>query len=265
MSYKILFFFILVLFSCKKDAEPSSILVLGHGGMGLEFSGSVYHDNSEEAFNLAYDIKECDGVEMDVRLSADGDLWAFHDEQLDEETNLSSCIETKSFGELAEGKYEGVSSEKLKRLKDMSLNVGEKRLFLDIKHYNACDKTVHNVNDFLSAMNDLPSIYQKTSQVRVVLGNAAWIPDFLAAGYHVLFASEVESEISSVFSLYPDVKGVVIKNDNVSETQVTNFLSQGKTVYIFEVRSPKKLKEAHKKNPTGVMSDDVQSAILEYK
>lgn len=254
---------ITVLISCKKDLEKSPILVIGHGGMGLEFSGSIYHDNSEEAFKLALDMNDCDGIEMDVHLSADGDLWAYHDGNLNSETDRDGCIENLTFGELNGAKYKGFGSERLKRLKDMNLVPGDKRLFLDVRHFNSCANTVVNVNDYLNALTQLPAIYQDISKTRIILSNPDWVPSFIAAGYHVIFSSDVEADILSVFDLYPSTVGVAIKNKSVSEAKVSNYLSLGKTVYIYEVRSPKKLKEARKKNPTGVMSDDVQSAILE--
>jgi glycerophosphoryl diester phosphodiesterase len=239
--------------------------VIGHGGMGLNFSGSVYHDNSQEAFQLALDIDGCEGIEMDVRLSKDGDLWAFHDDNLKKETNNDGCLEDKNFSDLNGTKYKGIGSEKLMRLKDMNLSTNDKRIFLDIKHYNACAGTIHDVNTYLDALNDLPDYFKDSTKIRMVLSNPDWIPAFLAAGYTVLYGNENITNLDNVLQLYPSVTGIVIKNSSISKDQVQQYLSQNKTVYIFEVRSPKKLREVRDKSPTGVFSDDVQSAVLEMK
>lgn len=265
MNFKVTFILALLLISCKKEANKNAILVIGHAGMGLEFSGSVYHDNSEEAFQLAFDIQEVDGVEMDVRLSADGDLWAFHDENLQNATNQEGCIENMTFAQLNGLKYKGTGSEKLMRLKDMNLAPKEKSIFLDIKHFNACNGTVHNINDYIAALNELPSYYHNTSFVRMVTSNADWIPALIAGGYQVVFSSDVQTEIDAVFENYPAINGVMIKNKYTTKVQVEKYKNDGKSVYIYEVRSAKSMKEAGKKLPTAVLSDDVQGAVLEYK
>ncbi len=254
----------LLFFSCQKKADLSAVKVIGHGGMGLDFQGSVYHDNSEEAFSLALDLAGCDGIEMDVRLSADGDLWAFHDEVLDAETDNQGCIENKTFNELNGSRYKGLGGEKLKRLKDMQLELQGKLLFLDVKHFNACTQSVVDLSSYLLALNELPEYYHYSSSLLLVTSNPSWIPDLLLAGYSVLFSSDVESEIDAVFQTNPTINGVVIKNKSVSKSQISAYREAGKSVYLYEVRSPKKLKEAGIKCPDGVMSDDVQSAILEY-
>ncbi len=254
-----------MLFSCKKATDDSLILVAGHAGMGLEFSGSVYHDNSKEAFQLALDIDGCDGIEMDVRLSKDGDLWAFHDDDLKKETDKDGCVEDKYFSDLDGTKYKGFGSEKLTRLKDMNLSTNDKRIFMDIKHSNACTGSIHDVNTYLAAINDLPDYYKNPSRVRMVVSNPDWIPAFLSAGFTVLYANDDLANINNLLELYPATTGIVIKNGTISKDEVRKYLNQNKSVYIFEVRSPKKLKEVRDKNPTGVFSDDVQSAVLEMK
>ncbi len=265
MKFRIWMVVLVLLISCNKETDETPILVIGHGGMGLEFSGSIYHDNSKEAFDLALDIHGVDGIEMDVRLSADGDLWAFHDDDLKKETNKEGCIENMTFDQLNGTKYKGTGSEVLKRLVDMDLNSNGKRIFLDIKHYNACNGTIHDVNDFVSALLDLPAYYQNASLVRIVTSNKDWIPVLISAGFSVVYSSDIAGSIDAVFQDYPETIGMAIKNQSVTKNQVAKYMEQGKAVYIYEVRSPKKLKEAGNKLPTGVMSDDVQGAVLEYK
>ena len=49
----------------------------GHAGMGMDIAYSIYHDNSEEAIDLALSLPSINGVEMDVRMSKDGTLWLY--------------------------------------------------------------------------------------------------------------------------------------------------------------------------------------------
>jgi glycerophosphoryl diester phosphodiesterase len=63
-----------------KNLENGRIIALGHGGMGTR----SWHDlNSGPSFVKARD-KGADGTEMDVQLTSDGVLVAFHDERIGE-------------------------------------------------------------------------------------------------------------------------------------------------------------------------------------
>jgi glycerophosphoryl diester phosphodiesterase len=265
MSFKLFLFVALVLFSCKKGNKDSSSLVIGHGGMGVQFSGSIFHDNSKEAFDLALSLNGCDGIEIDVRLSKDGDLWAYHDNDLKQETDLDGCIEESTFEQLNGTKYKGFGGEKLIRLIDLKLTTNNKIILLDIHADNACSGGVSNMQSYIAALNNLPSELKDPSRVRMIVSNQDWIPHFLNEGYSVLFNSPVTEEIDAIFNSFPATSGAVIQNDKIEKPQVDNYLQAGKSVYIFAVRSPKALKEVSVKNPTGVMSDDVQGAILQFK
>ena len=50
----------ILLVSCSKKKEFDQIKVVGHAATGLEILNSVYHDNSEEAVEMALSIEGCD-------------------------------------------------------------------------------------------------------------------------------------------------------------------------------------------------------------
>ena len=82
------------MFSCKKNKEEilnlnnNKIDVLGHAGMGIS---SLYPINSAESL-LACLHSGADGTELDVQLTMDNVLVAFHDASLSDKTNLSGII-----------------------------------------------------------------------------------------------------------------------------------------------------------------------------
>lgn len=79
------------------EAE-STIMVLGHGGMGVR---STFPLNSIASINkaMSYDI---DGIELDVQFTADNRLVAFHDEILDSHTNCTGRVSEKRIDEMAD-------------------------------------------------------------------------------------------------------------------------------------------------------------------
>lgn len=264
MIYRFLILVFFVVLSCKKK-ESTSILVIGHGGMGIEFSGSIYADNSKEAIQLCFDMEGTDGVEIDVHLSKDGDLWAYHSDDLSDNTNSSGCIENLLLQDLEDLKYKGLNKERLVRLKDMNLQHANKRILLDLRHFNSCSGLTIDVNDMILALNDLPEYLKNPSRVRVITRNPYWISHLINASFKVIYANDIESEVREALQINPQLNGVIMKNSDISKTQVTNFKSQGLSVFIYEVRSPKALKEIRNKDPDGVLSDDVQGAIIELK
>lgn len=266
MRYKVIVGFLVVIISCKKQ-EIFPILVVGHAGMGLEFSGSVYHGNSEEAMSFALETPNCDGVEMDIQMAKDGTLWLFHDESLNNDTKSTGCVANKIASELKSVHYNTIKKEKLAQLTEIELlRTGEKNIFLDIKHLNYCDNAIQNVDQFLANLASWrTSIDNPNSRVWVILSNANWIAPFCQAGWTVLFSSDDVNLRKQLIAEQPDLKGFVCKNNECSMTQVDDLKSAGKAIFLYEVRSPKALKQVRKKQPNGVMSDDLQGAIIEFK
>jgi|TARA_R110000737_G_scaffold350964_1_gene391663 glycerophosphoryl diester phosphodiesterase len=266
MNYKYLLIISLILVSCKKK-ENLPIFVIGHAGAGLEFSGSVYHGNSEEAMDYALNMPNCDGVEMDLRMAADGTLWLSHDQTLDIETKASGCVGDKLSDELINIQYSTLKKEKLAQLSDIEIfREGDQKLFVDVKHFNFCQNSIQDVSLFLSSLNSWrATISNSNDRIQLIISNADWIEAFQLAGWNVLFSTD-DAELRKQLSFdYPNLKGFVCKNGECSKNQVDEIKSAGKAIYLYEVRSPKALKQVREKNPTGVMSDDLQGAIVEFK
>jgi glycerophosphoryl diester phosphodiesterase len=139
----------LILFSCEKDSYHH-ILIFGHAGMGLSMQNSIYHDNSFEAVELCLSIPGSNGVEVDVQMDRDGCLWLYHDEHLDDKTNLTGCINDCSTSKLETAYYKTLKKEKLVKLNTIiSILNNDQKLFLDIKSTNACSGNLIETIQFL--------------------------------------------------------------------------------------------------------------------
>jgi len=266
MVYKLFILLFLLIVSCgKKPKLP--ILVIGHGGNGLNFPGSIYHDNSNEAMDLALSTPNVDGVELDLRMAADGTLWLYHDEQLGTETKSSGCVGAKNSNQLLAIRYKSFNKEKLAKLDQIEVFLeGEKLLFLDIKHSNSCQNNSEDVNQYLASLSDWKvKVNNPDKRVFVVLNNRDWIEPFIFSGWNVLFSSDENDLRDKLMADFTEIRGFVCKNKLCTKKKVDDLKNKGKGIYLYEVRSPKALKELREKNPTGVMSDDLQGAIVEFK
>ena len=146
-----------ILFSCAKKQENETVKILGHAATGLNMLNSVYHDNSKEAVEFALSIEGCDGVEIDLQLSKDGELWLYHDEKLETETNGSGCISSLTSAEIADLSYTTFHAEHLAKLSSLDLTqFNGKELILDLRQWNFCESTyvpIQQVIDQLLQLN----------------------------------------------------------------------------------------------------------------
>ena len=98
----ILSILLFVVSSCQKEdfeiinLNNNKITVLGHGGMGI---GETYPMNSFESILNCLNLG-ADGTEIDVQMTKDGVLVAFHDESLEHSTNISGRIFNKTWDEI---------------------------------------------------------------------------------------------------------------------------------------------------------------------
>ena len=98
---------LLTLFSCKKNKidilnlNNNRIDVLGHAGMGIS---SLYPINSGESL-ISCLSSGANGTEIDIQLTSDNILVAFHDNALEGKTNLSGRIREHSWDEISEATY----------------------------------------------------------------------------------------------------------------------------------------------------------------
>lgn len=130
------FLIILFLFgsSCiKSDFSPNDAYIIGHGGMGIS---SMYPMNSLESFIKAMN-EGADGVEIDVQMTKDGVLVAYHDEVLDDRSTAKGLIENYTWEELKIHKYTNYPylDYSIVRLEDVleEIKIFKPIIILDIK------------------------------------------------------------------------------------------------------------------------------------
>jgi glycerophosphoryl diester phosphodiesterase len=124
--------------SCnKKDVVYSSdTKIIGHGGMGITHD---YPINTFEAIAFALH-KGVDGVEIDVQMTIDSVLVAYHHEQLEDEMEQTGSIYEKYWDEIRNEEYQELlySEYGLVSLRDIFKHLPEysdKTFFFDVKTF----------------------------------------------------------------------------------------------------------------------------------
>ncbi len=254
--------FSLVLASCSKNQNFDNVALISHGGMGLENQNSIYHDNSLESVEMAMAINACDGVEIDLQLSSDGNLWLYHDVNLESQTNKDGCIYNLNSDFLNNVRYRTFHKEKLVQLKNVvnKLN-SKKRAFLDLRHFSVCSQVFVPIEKVISALN--LSFPNSKNALVTITNYRPWIGPLKEAGFAVCLQIESISEFDELEKLPVTPDAYIIRNKDISDLEVQKIKNSEKKIYIFEVRSPKGIRSALKKNPDGIITDDIRAAIIE--
>ena len=79
--------------SCSRELLPTNtIQLIGHGGEGFSNISALYAPNSVGSMKRALDFYALDGIEVDVRFTADSSLIVFHDEFLEQKTQCKGIL-----------------------------------------------------------------------------------------------------------------------------------------------------------------------------
>jgi glycerophosphoryl diester phosphodiesterase len=88
-----------------QNLNGSKIYAFGHAGMGYKGNAPM---NSFQSILDCY-FEKANGTEIDIQLSKDSVLVLFHDELLDEKTNLKGKINALTWEEISQGLYDDKS------------------------------------------------------------------------------------------------------------------------------------------------------------
>lgn len=251
--------FLSVITSCNKQESYPDVQIFGHAGMGMDIGLSVYHDNSIESIALALSLPTIDGVEVDVRMSSDGTLWLYHENLLEAHTNGSGCIFETTDVALEKLHYKSLHNEKLARLDQVWPLLGQRKIILDLKHWNACTEGYVDMARFKEALYEIPEKYW--AQITLDSSNPNWLAE-LSADFSVVFSTVSVEEGLKQLQKVPALKGLMLRSKDITAEQIAQLKSTGKNCYLFEMRSSKKQRAALQKQPFAILADDPRGALV---
>jgi hypothetical protein len=98
--------------------------------------------------------------------------------------------------------------------------------------------------------------------VKIICAYEYWLNE-LASEYEVLFSTDDVEEGKEMIQKHPGIKGLVIRNSVIQAKDVSWIKQQNQTVYLYDIRSLKGIRQAYSKNPTGILADDLRNALEE--
>ncbi len=163
MNFNKIIILILLFISCKNETfddntrMESKVMILGHSGMGIAFSWPI---NSFYSVKTCLDIG-CDGSEIDVQMTADSVLVAYHNNELESQTNCSGKIFEKNWVEIKNCIYNrSINKVKLNSLDEIFSSIDNIQNYyfsLDIKFNKATDSNYEKA--FLRAIKNICAKY----------------------------------------------------------------------------------------------------------
>lgn len=98
---------------CAKEKDGSGVKIWAHRGCCMR-----YPENTLVAFEAAARLKGITGIELDVQLTADGEIVVIHDEKLDRTTTGSGAVRDYTLAEIKELSITGSGSGEVYRTKE---------------------------------------------------------------------------------------------------------------------------------------------------
>ncbi|WP_338790661.1 glycerophosphodiester phosphodiesterase family protein [Bernardetia sp. MNP-M8] len=269
-------FFIFSFSSCKQEdininLSERDIKVIGHGGMGI---GQVYPMNSYESIMYALTLGS-DGVEIDVQMTKDGVLVAFHDEELDIKTNKKGKIHEQNWNEIKDAQYTSsapYTKYRVIRLEDIFEHLPnlENYVFsLDIKSFSSSTSPVY-YNQLNTA---LISLLEKYEQKRNLNLNKVYIElkrtDLIESlqkerPNYQIFAYE-DFEIAMEKARKYNLRGITVQTDNLTKENVEQAHQEGFLVATLNTHSNNKNIEAINKGVDYIQTDKVKHLLKVLK
>ncbi len=172
MNFKLYLISCIVLFfSCKKkeindDSRfDTKIMILGHMGMGIYYS---WPGNSKESISACIDIG-CDGSEMDVQMTQDSILVAYHDDDLNSQTTCAGKIHENKWADIKQCEYnKSVNAAKLTNIDELFSSIKNLKQYyfsFDCKVNGITNNSIEFQKRFLRAVSRLLKKYQIEEQV----------------------------------------------------------------------------------------------------
>ena len=230
---------------------PGSIKLIGHGGLGPD---AEYPMDSPEAIMAALDLG-LQGVELDVQLSASGELVAFHDL----EVAAGSCagpINAFQLNELADCLGRPAASLQLTEILSEANRVHPNAEFtLDVK-LNTKGDWWNYLNSFCTAIARLDSLPELRGKVLVECRTTEFLSLLHERSPQIplyLYADEAQQAIAQAVEL--GCAGITLHTDHVSADHVVAARSAGLSITLFGVEGNFALRGAIGKQPDRIQVD----------
>ena len=220
------------------------MLKIGHrGAKGHE------PENTLISFQKALDM-QVDGIELDVHLSADGELIVIHDETIDRTTNGIGLVNTLSLRQLKKCRIN--NHHEIPLLSEV-FDLVNKNCFINIelKSYETAEKVVELIEDYVSEKN------WKYEQFLISSfdWNALQQVRFLNERIQIGVLTETDLDLALAFAKFMQAKSIHPHFHMLSEENVSKIQSKGLQVFPWTVNEREDVEKIKSYKVNGIITD----------
>ena len=230
------------------------MLIIGHRGA----NGSE-PENTLVSFQKALEM-QVDGIELDVHLSADGELMVIHDETIDRTTNGSGFVNKLSLSQL---KYFSIKeknsnsflaepAQQIPTLKEVFELVNQDCFInIELKSYETADKVVELIEDYVSEKKWKYEQFLVSSFDWNALQQVRFLNDEISIGV----LTETDLDLALAFAKFIQAKSInpdfhLLTKENTSKIQ-----EKGIQVFPWTVNEPEDIEKIKSLNVNGIITD----------
>ena len=260
------------MYTCKTDRamyeinnlNNNYIAAFGHGGMGISYK---YPLNSDESLKKCIEVG-ADGTEMDVQITKDSVLVAFHSNNLNETTSCEGKICDKNWNEIASCKYNWPVTHQMEIITldnlmntfsnhDKIIYTFDCKLYRSTPEPTAYNKQFANAILSLMAKNNLNEnnvfIESKDTSFLSILKNKN---KALKLFYYPLSFQD-GLNIAKTMGLF----GISISNDDITKEEVDIAHDNGIRITLWNTKTKNENIDAILKNPDYIQTDKINHLL----
>jgi glycerophosphoryl diester phosphodiesterase len=260
---------LIITLSCSKEnfdvanLNGNEISAFGHGGMGTR---STYPINTYESLMKCLNFGS-DGTELDIQMTKDSVLIAFHDIDLSESTNISGLVNSLNWSEIKNAHYTdplytSYSIISLDQFFSNVINLHEYDFTFDCKINSGNDDPIIYNTKYTNAISQIINKFNLTKNVYI----ESQSEDFLRllqqknSNYKLfIYPNSFNSglEIATRMNLF----GITISTDIVNKKQIEIAHNNNLFVAIWGISSKGANSDGIKKNPDFIQSDKIKNLV----
>ncbi len=273
-----LLFIVPLIVGCEKidvgaiqNLNGGQISIIGHGGAGLQSAYNELPENSFSSVKRAIEIYGADGVELDIQLSKDTQLVAYHDNRLETSTNGYGYVHEFNLKQLGQTTYNNefyaslFLNEKITSLEKILLYFSERRikpeLHIDLRAW-LYNSDLYTENEFIAIYTkkivELITKYDYQSHTFIGSSSKLALEELyrLDSSIRLFYETEnVRGELTFLKSNF--IYGVIAYNDRISKREIEFAHKNLIRVVLFNVKSQQSIVDAVEKYPDYIITDNI--------
>ncbi|MFV8441591.1 glycerophosphodiester phosphodiesterase [Flavobacterium sp. LB2P44] len=219
------------------------MLKIGHrGAKGYE------PENTFVSFQKALDM-QVDGIELDVHLSADGEIIVIHDETIDRTTNGKGFVSALSLRELKAFQIEGNEIPTLREVFDLVNQ--DCFINIELKSYEVTDKVVSLIEKYVSKKGWKYERFLISSFDWNALQQVAFLNDKIPIGV----LTETDLDLALAFAKFIQAKSIHPNFHLLTKENTAKIQEKGLQVFPWTINELEDIQRIKTFNVNGIITD----------